>query len=444
MIHEPSGERVRQQLVVPGIGPVEREDIVKGYEYEKGRYVNVDPDDIKRLRLETTDTIDISEFVDDIDPIYFDTPYYLVPDGSVAEEGYRVIREALRDSGKIAVGRVVINGQERIIALRPLGTGLLGNALRYPDEIRRPEDYFGSIAADAVDEDQLAIMQQIIARRSRDFEPEPVRRSLSGGAARADRGEARRTAAGQGTGAAAGSGHQSDGRAETQPRRGSGRGKEGERRRRRRAVPHRARPTSDEAEEEAAPAAPPARAKTASRGPQGRDGAREPAQPAASGIGWARLGSRQGRRKAAARARRGSGREAPQARLSRRVFAAALFVLGLDRAFVPAAQQQPRQKIEQPVDDDAGQRQHQQRREHARDRETVAGFENAEGEPGLGPAGPGDKLGDDRADQRQPAADPQPGEEIGQRGRDRADSAASAPARRRTGGTAPRGCGRRC
>jgi DNA end-binding protein Ku len=170
-IHEPSGERVRQQLVVPGIGPVEREDIVKGYEYEKGRYINISPDDVKRLRLETTDTIDITEFVDDIDPIYFDTPYYLVPDGSVAEEGYRVIREALRDSGKTAVGRVVINGQERIIALRPLGTGLLGNSVRYPDEIRRPEDFFGSIAADAVDEDQLAIMQQIIARRSRDFDP---------------------------------------------------------------------------------------------------------------------------------------------------------------------------------------------------------------------------------------------------------------------------------
>jgi DNA end-binding protein Ku len=170
-IHEPSGERVRQQLVVPGIGPVERADIVKGYEYEKGRYVTVDPDDLKRLRLETTDTIDISEFVEDIDPIYFDSPYYLVPDGSVAEEGYRVIREALRETGKIAVGQVVINGQERVIAIRPLGTGLLGNSLRYPDEIRKPEDFFGSIAADSVDEDQLAIMDQIIKRKTQPFEP---------------------------------------------------------------------------------------------------------------------------------------------------------------------------------------------------------------------------------------------------------------------------------
>jgi DNA end-binding protein Ku len=169
-IHEPSGERVRQQLVVPGIGPVDRSDIVKGYEYEKGRYVTVDPDDLKRLRLETTDTIDIVEFVDEIDPIYFDAPYYLVPDGSVAEEGYRVIREALRESGKIAVGQVVIGGHERVIALRPLGDGLLGNSLRYEDEIRKPEDFFGSIAADGADDDQLAIMEQIIARKTRPFD----------------------------------------------------------------------------------------------------------------------------------------------------------------------------------------------------------------------------------------------------------------------------------
>ncbi|HEX3860275.1 MAG TPA: Ku protein [Stellaceae bacterium] len=171
-IHEPSGERVRQQLTVPGIGPVERDEIVKGFEYAKGQYITVDPDDIKRLRLETTDTIDIVEFVDGIDPIYFDSPYYLVPDGSVAEEGYRVIREALEQSGKTAVGRVVINGQERVVAIRPLGTGLLGNALRYQDEIRKPEDFFGSIAEGSADEDQLAIMEQIIARKTRPFEPE--------------------------------------------------------------------------------------------------------------------------------------------------------------------------------------------------------------------------------------------------------------------------------
>ncbi len=169
-IHEPSGERVRQQLVVPGIGPVERDDIVKGFEYQKGHYITVDPDDIKRLRLETTDTIDIVQFADTIDPIYFDTPYYLVPDGSVAEEGYGVIREALEATGKTAVGRVVINGQERVVAIRPLGTGLLGNSLRYKDEIRKPEDFFGTIPAGEADEDQLAIMEQIITRKTKAFD----------------------------------------------------------------------------------------------------------------------------------------------------------------------------------------------------------------------------------------------------------------------------------
>jgi len=170
-IHEPSGERVRQQLIVPGIGPVERDEIVKGFEYQKGHYVTVDPDDLKRLRLETTDTIDITEFVDNVDPIYFDSPYYLVPDGSVAEEGYRVIREALRKTGKIAIGQVVIGGQERIVAMQPCDKGLLANSLRYEDEIRKPDEFFSTIAAGAVDEDELAMMEQIIARKGRKFEP---------------------------------------------------------------------------------------------------------------------------------------------------------------------------------------------------------------------------------------------------------------------------------
>jgi|SRR5215469_13045083 len=171
MIHEPSGERVRQQLVVPGVGPIERDEVVKGYEYEKGHYVTVEPDDLKRLRLETTDTIDITEFVEEVDPIYFDAPYYLVPDGSVAEQGYRVIREALRESGKIAVGQVVVGGHERIVAIRPMETGLLVNSLRYADEIRKPEDFFNTIAADDVDEDELAMMQQIIKRKTKPFDP---------------------------------------------------------------------------------------------------------------------------------------------------------------------------------------------------------------------------------------------------------------------------------
>lgn len=173
MIHEPSGERVRSQTVVPGIGPVDRDEIVKGYEYEKNRYVTVDPKDLDKLRLDTTDTIDISEFVEDggVAPIFLDSPYYLVPDGSVAEAGYRVLREALRRTGKVALGQVVINARERPVAIRAAGDGLLVNALRFEDEVRPAEQFFAGIGEAEVDEDELAIMEQIITRRTGKFDP---------------------------------------------------------------------------------------------------------------------------------------------------------------------------------------------------------------------------------------------------------------------------------
>ncbi|HEX3411391.1 MAG TPA: Ku protein [Stellaceae bacterium] len=172
-IHEPSGERVRYQNVVPGLGPVDSSEIVKGYEYQKGRYVTVEPADLEKLRLETTDTIDIAEFVDEdaVDPVYVDSPYYLVPDGSLAEDGYRVIRDALRDSGKAAIGQVVINTRERIVAIRPYGKGLLVNALRFPEEVRAADEFFAAIPDEPAAGDELAIMEQIIARRTRKFEP---------------------------------------------------------------------------------------------------------------------------------------------------------------------------------------------------------------------------------------------------------------------------------
>ena len=172
-IHDPSGERVRYQTVVPGLGPVERAEIVKGYEYQKGRYVTIEPADLEKLRLETTDTIDIAEFVDadTLDPVYVDSPYYLLPDGSLAEVGYRVIREALRDTGKVAIGQVVINTRERIVAVRPYGKGLLVNALRFPDEVRAADEFFSAIGDEPADQDELAIMEQIISRRTRKFEP---------------------------------------------------------------------------------------------------------------------------------------------------------------------------------------------------------------------------------------------------------------------------------
>ncbi len=159
--------------MVPGLGPVDHAEIIKGYEYQKGRYVTVEPADLEQLRLDTTDTIDITEFVDinALDPVYVDKPYHLVPDGSLAEEGYRVIREALSDSGTAAIGQVVINMRERIVAIRPYGAGLLVNVLRFPEEVRAADQFFAGIGDQPVDKDELALMQQIIARRTRKFEP---------------------------------------------------------------------------------------------------------------------------------------------------------------------------------------------------------------------------------------------------------------------------------
>jgi DNA end-binding protein Ku len=171
-IHEPSGERVRYQSVVPGLGPVDSSEIVKGYEYQKGRYVAVEPDDLEKLRLATTDTIDIAEFVDanDVGLVYVDSPYYLVPDGSLAEDGYRVIRDSLRDSGKAAIGQVVINARERGVAIRPYGKGLLVNARRFPEEMRAADEFFAAIPDEPAAGDELEMMEQIIARRTRKFE----------------------------------------------------------------------------------------------------------------------------------------------------------------------------------------------------------------------------------------------------------------------------------
>ena len=112
---------------------------------------------MEKLRVETTDTIDIAEFVDadDVGLLYVDSPYYLVPDGSLAEDGYRVIRDALRDSGKAAIGQVVINVRERVVAIRSYGRGLLVNALRFPEEMRAAEEFFAAIPDEPAAGDEL-------------------------------------------------------------------------------------------------------------------------------------------------------------------------------------------------------------------------------------------------------------------------------------------------
>ncbi len=167
-IDKKSGQRVRNQLVVPDIGPVDKDAIVSGYEYSKGEYVEIDPEDLKALRLPSKDTIDIVQFVDlsDIDPVYYDRPYYMVPDGKMALQAFSTVRDAMRTAHKAALGEVVFGGKEHLAAIRACGKGLLMETLRYSDEVRQASSYFDEIQKVDVEPDQLDLAAKLIEMKT--------------------------------------------------------------------------------------------------------------------------------------------------------------------------------------------------------------------------------------------------------------------------------------
>ena len=162
MLHEKTHNRIRMIPTDPETGPVERSDIVKGFEIEKDRYVIVTDEEVKGVRLESTRTIDIERFVDarDIDRLYWNDPYFLVPDGKLALEAYSVIREAMKKTGRIALGRVVMHTRERLLAIEPRDEGLLAYSLRSHDEVRDPGDAFGDIPHHKADPKMVAIAEK--------------------------------------------------------------------------------------------------------------------------------------------------------------------------------------------------------------------------------------------------------------------------------------------
>jgi DNA end-binding protein Ku len=172
-LHKGCSLRLRQQMVCPEHGKVEKEEIAKGYEFEKDRYVVIDEADLEKIRLETTKTIELLQFVDakQVDPIFLDTPYYVAPDGPVAEEGFRILREAMRQANKVAVGRVVISNKEHVVAIQALDKGLILNTLRYTEEIRNPAAYFEDIKNGDVEKSQLALAHQLVTSLTGSFEP---------------------------------------------------------------------------------------------------------------------------------------------------------------------------------------------------------------------------------------------------------------------------------
>jgi DNA end-binding protein Ku len=171
-VHEPSGKRIKYGKVVPGIGPVDRDEIIKGYEVAKGEYVLLEPEEIESVKLESRKTLDLSQFVEmsDIDPIYYDKPYYVVPADDLAEEAFIVVREALRKSKKVGIGQLAMRGQEYVVALKPCGRGMLIETLRYADEVNKAQSYFRDIGDAKPDADLLDMAASLIERKTGKFD----------------------------------------------------------------------------------------------------------------------------------------------------------------------------------------------------------------------------------------------------------------------------------
>ncbi len=167
-----SGKRIRYEKVVPGVGPVDAARIIKGFEVRKGDYVLLDEKELDSVRVESRKTIELVQFVDEgeIPLLYYEKPFYVVPDGELAEDGFVVVREALRRARKVGLGQMALRGGESIVAVRACGRGLLLETLRYPDEIRKADALFAGIEDEAPAKELIAMAAQLIEQRSGPFD----------------------------------------------------------------------------------------------------------------------------------------------------------------------------------------------------------------------------------------------------------------------------------
>ena len=174
-INRETGNRIRYRKVDAETGAeVEQADIVKGYEVEKGRYIELDPEELRAVAIESKRTIEIDKFVprSEIDELYIRDPYFVIPDGEVGQQAFAVIREAIRKEDMVALGKIVFTSREHVIALEPRGNGMVGITLRYPYEVRDPAEYFDDIEDEKVPTDMLELATHIVKTKEGKFEPE--------------------------------------------------------------------------------------------------------------------------------------------------------------------------------------------------------------------------------------------------------------------------------
>ena len=174
-LNRDTGNRIRYVKVDADTGDeVAADDIVKGYEVSKGKYIEVEPDELEAVEIDSTRMIDINQFVPrkEIDDLYMKDPYYIVPDGEVGLQAFAVIRDAIKKQGMVALGRVVFTNREHVISLEPRGKGLMGVTLRYPYEVRDEKDYFDDIPNESVPKDMLELATHIVQTKTGHFKPD--------------------------------------------------------------------------------------------------------------------------------------------------------------------------------------------------------------------------------------------------------------------------------
>ena len=173
-----TGERIHHQKVSADEGPVEKDEIVKGYEYRKGQYITIEPEEIEHLRIPSRHTLAVEQFVneEEIPPSFFEKPYFVAPESDAQAEAFAVVRKALQTTKKVALGKIAFGGREHLVAIAPPADdklpGMMAYIMRYAEELRDPATYFDNIKKVSVDEDQLSLAKELIKRKSAKFNPE--------------------------------------------------------------------------------------------------------------------------------------------------------------------------------------------------------------------------------------------------------------------------------
>ena len=173
-IHKPTGRRINYVKSVQGVGPVDKDDIVSGYEIDKDRYVTLDPEELDAVKLESKRTIELNRFapMEDVDARFVEQPYYVVPADEYSAEGYMVIREALAKTGRVGLGQMTHGGKEHLIAVNALGDGLVLYRLRYANEVKAADEFFSDLPRGKLDKEMVDLASELIERKSGDFDPE--------------------------------------------------------------------------------------------------------------------------------------------------------------------------------------------------------------------------------------------------------------------------------